>query len=161
MLFLALSPFGLPAQEEVMMGGMKFSYQLLDEEIEVTLEAPTLGWVGVGFNDHNSIVKSDLLLFHVVEGQVEGLDMHVVAAGNPQEDEDLGGTMDISAPEGKEEKGKTHIKFRLPFPAKDAFDFTHRLNRQFWLILAYSTHDDFGHHSAMRKHRLVTLANKP
>ncbi len=151
----------LMAQKEVIVQDMKFSYRLQDGEIEMELEAPTRGWVGVGFNDQNSIVKSDLLLFRVVGKRVEAVDMYVVGFGNPKEDTTLGGTMDIRDLEGIEEQGRTKIRFRLPFPATDPHDFAHQLNRQFWLILAYSTHDDFDHHSSMRKHQLFAFTDKP
>ena len=156
-----LSSFGLNAQKEITVKGMKFSYQLLGNEIEITLEAPTTGWIGIGFNDQNSIVKSDLLLFHVIRDKVEALDMHVIGFGNPKKDLSLGGTMDIKKLKGKEENGTTKIQFSLPFPSEDVYDFKHSINEQFWLILAYSTHDEFDHHSRMREHIQFTLTDEP
>ncbi|MEM6629874.1 MAG: DOMON domain-containing protein [Bacteroidota bacterium] len=151
---ISLWAFG---QETIEVKGMKFSYQVLGDEIEIELEAPTMGWVGVGFNERDDIVRSDLYLFHVVGDEVEGLDMYVVGAGNPKEDTELGGTMDVEALEGKEGGMHTWIKFRLPFPSTDTHDFSHRAGKQFWLILAYSTHDEFDHHSRMREHVSFTF----
>ena len=148
-------------QNTVEVKGMNFSYQILGDEIEIELEAPTRGWVGVGFNERDDIVKSDLYLFHVVEGRVKGLDMHVVGMGNPKEDTQLGGTMDIQSLKGKEEGMNTWIKFRLPFPSKDFYDFSHKMGQKFWLILAYSTHDEFDHHSRMREHIPFTFTQDP
>lgn len=153
-LLILLIPVGLLAQQEVVVNGMTFSYQLLDQEIEITLKAPTSGWVGVGFNSENNIVKSDLLLFNIVDGKTTSLDMWVKGFGNPLSDQVLGGTNDISHLKGKEQNGYTTVTFRLPFPSTDQFDFEHRLGQSFWLILAYSTHDEFDHHSRMRKHML-------
>lgn len=149
------------AQGEVTVNDMKFRYEIQAKVIEITLEAPTLGWVGVGFNDRNSIEKSDLLLFHVIDDQVESLDMHVIGFGNPKKDQSLGGTNDIKVLSGKEEGQSTSVTFSLPFPSKDTFDFQHQLDKEFWLILAYSTHDEFDHHSRMRKHILFSFSDQP
>ncbi|MEM1134857.1 MAG: DOMON domain-containing protein [Bacteroidota bacterium] len=149
---IILSPFVLLAQKEVTVNGMNFSYQLKKDYIEIELAAPTSGWVGVGFNAKNDIVNSDLFLFHIVNNKVEGRDMFVESFANPKDDTALGGTMDIKNLRGTEKDGKTKVIFELPFPSIDQYDFKHKMSKEFWLILAYSTHDDFDHHSAMRKH---------
>ena len=160
MIGLLLFSFGLNAQKEIVVKGMKLSYEIIDETIEIELNAPTNGWVGVGFNDQNSIVKSDLLLFHVIGNKVKAKDMYVVGFGDPQEDLMMGGTMDVKDLEGKEINNTTQIKFKLPFPSQDSFDFKHRKGKEFWLILAYSTHDEFDHHSRMRQHVLFEFKDE-
>ena len=158
MIVLLLLGFWLNAQKGVNLNGMTFNYEILeDSHIEISLEAPTKGWVGVGFNDHNDIVGSDLYLFHVVGQEAEALDMKVVGLGNPKIDSQLGGTHSVAVLKGQEVDGRTKVTFRLPFPSSDPYDFRHELGKQFWLILAYSTHDEFDHHSRMRKHIPFTL----
>ncbi len=154
-LFLAmilLLPVALHGQKKVTIKDMQFSYELKGTTVEIELNAPTLGWVGVGFNDHNSIVNSDLYLLRVKKSKVEGLDMFVVSAGNPKEDIELRGSNNIEVIEGSESSGSTRIKFSVPMDSKDPNDYKHKLNQDFWLILAYSQSDDFDHHSIMRKH---------
>ena len=157
-LIIMLLPFWAEAQKEVTLGGMTLSYRLLAEEIELQLTAPTTGWVGVGFNSRNSIVKSDLYLLRVKEGKVEGLDLYVVGAGNPREDTELGGTNSLILLEGLEKNSTTQVNLRLPFPSGDKFDYLHHQDKEFWLILAYSVSDDFDHHSIMRKHTLFSFS---
>lgn len=154
---LLLWTVSLHAQTSFTKNGMSFTYEILDETITIKLKAPTKGWVGVGFNTQNQIVKSDLLLFRVKEGRTEGMDMHVVGFGNPKEDRELGGTTDFTHLKGIEQDGYTQVEFQLPFPSSDEYDFKHQLKQPFWLILAYSTHDDFGHHSRMRTHVEMTF----
>lgn len=159
--YLILSiALGLQAQQTLELNQMKFSVTLHEKEIEIQLEAPTQGWVGVGFNYQNSIVKSDLYLFHVIDNKVEGVDMHVVGFGNPKLDQEIGGTDDIRALQGKEVNGRTRVQFRLPWPTSDTYDYRHQLDKPFWLILAYSAHDDFNHHSRMREHVQFVLTEK-
>ena len=112
-----------------------------------------------GQNQENNIVKSDLLLVHVVNDKVEALDMYVLGFGNPKEDETIGGSMDIRMLAGEEKNGQTKVTFKIPIASKDQYDFSHKIGQQFWLILAYSMEDDFGHHSRMRKHVLFTLTD--
>ena len=157
MTVLLLLGFWLNAQERITVNGMTFAYDILEDNIEISLEAPTHGWVGVGFNDGNDIVGSDLYLFHVVGKEVEALDMYVVGFGDPRKDSQLGGIHSVQTLTGLEVNGHTKVTFQLPFPSMDPYDFKHSLDKQFWLILAYSTHDDFDHHSRMRKHISFTL----
>ena len=146
-------PFALMAQgESLKVGGMELSYTLRGDSVDISLSAPTLGWIGLGFNDQNSIVRSDLLLFHVVNGKTEAIDMHVVSAGNPKKDTALGGWHSIRIKGGQEMGNKTIVHFSIALHNDDWYDYQHELANDFWLILAYSTHDEFAHHSSMRKH---------
>ncbi|MEO1654943.1 MAG: DOMON domain-containing protein, partial [Bacteroidota bacterium] len=145
------------AQKEIRVQGMKFTYQLLQNELEIELSAPTQGWLGIGFNRENNIVKSDLLLFRVKNGQAEGRDMYVLGFGNPRQDQDLGGKSDFRILAFQEKAGSTWIRFRIPLQSGDDYDFSHRVGEKIWLILAYSVDDDFGHHSRMRQHLAFQL----
>ncbi|MEM1408085.1 MAG: DOMON domain-containing protein [Bacteroidota bacterium] len=154
-LFAALLFVLLPVftyAQDVTLGGMTMSYQIINDHIEITLKAPTLGWLGIGFNDQNSIVKSDLYLLRVKDRKAEGLDMYVIGAGNPKEDHKIGGYFNLREIEGKETDGSTTLKFQLPVQSKDRYDFSHEIGADFWLILAYSQSDDWDHHSMMRRH---------
>ncbi|MEM8893809.1 MAG: DOMON domain-containing protein [Bacteroidota bacterium] len=152
LLLTLISPLGLAAQKEIAVGGMQLKYELVEEAVEIELAAPTTGWLGVGFNSKNDIVDSDLLLFHVIDEQGEFLDMHVVGVGNPKKDVDLGGFNNIEILSFEESSSETKIRFKRPLVGDAKLDFQHEEDKTFWLIMAYSTHDDFGHHSRMRKH---------
>ena len=146
-------PFVLSAQREsVSIQGMELSYALRSDSIDITLSAPTRGWVGIGFNKVNSIVGSDLMLFHIVENKSEVLDMFVLSAGNPKPDVELGGSTTAVIKQALETGNRTVIDFSMPLHSKDPYDFPLEPGKDFWLILAYSTHDEFDHHSRMRRH---------
>ena len=146
-------------QQQTKVGGMSLTHRLVDDRVEFTLTAPTLGWLGIGFNNRNSIVGSDLYLLHVVDGKLAGQDMYVKGAGDPRLDSTLGGTHDLKLISGKEEDGQTTIVFSLPLVSADKNDFQLEVGKEMWLILAYSTHDEFDHHSRMRKHIRYTVSN--
>ncbi len=152
-LFFNLFGFaGLCAQQAIEVSQMSFTYTIEQDSLHGTLKAPTKGWVGVGFNSKNDIVGSDLLLFRVVSGKVEGLDMYVKSFGNPLQDSENGGRNSVKLKEGSESEKSTQISFSIPLNSKDPNDFVHIPGQKSWLILAYSVEDDFGHHSRVRKH---------
>ncbi|MEM6398379.1 MAG: DOMON domain-containing protein [Bacteroidota bacterium] len=137
---------------------MSWTCQAEGDYLVMSLQAPTTGWLGVGFNDKNDIMHSDLLLFHVVNGRASGQDMYVKGLGNPRLDSRLGGLDDIEILAAEERDGQTYIRFRRPYPVKDKYDYLLRAGEEFWLILAYSTHDEFAHHSRMRQHVKLKLS---
>lgn len=156
LLLLALCP-AVYGQSTVELGGMQWTCTQADDYLIMELQAPTTGWVGVGFNQTNSIVHSDLLLLNIVEDEVNNQDMYVVDFGNPRLDTDLSGSHDLEVLAFEERNGQTYIRFRRPLMSTDHFDFDLEDGAKFWLILAYSTHDDFAHHSRMRQHTQVVL----
>ncbi len=145
----------LNAQMELSLGGMTWKCNRDGDFLVMELRAPTKGWIGVGFNQENSIVQSDLLLFHVVDGKEGSTDLYVKGIGNPKTDKSLGGSHDIEIIDFSETKNETYIKFRRLWKGKDIYDYQLKNGEAFWLILAYSTHDEFAHHSRMRKHEKV------
>lgn len=144
-------------QTIIELGGMTFAYELEDDLIHIELTAPTQGWVGVGFNHENSIVGSDLLLFRVKNGKSEGLDMKVKGIGDPVEDKNLGDQVSFLDLAGAETNSKTTVRFSRSLVTGERSDFALQEGASFWLILAYSMHDDFGHHSRMRRHVRIKL----
>jgi len=151
-LILCMASFRAGAQKTTTVSDISFTYTIEEELLKCTLEAKTNGWIGVGFNDKNSIVNSDLLLFNIIKGKASNRDLYVKSAGNPRRDSDLGGTNTIQLISGVEKDGITSVVFSIPLNSGDPFDFEHHLNEPFWLILAYSKEDDFEHHSRVRKH---------
>ena len=140
------------AQGPIQAGQMVFDYEIQKDSIQIELRAPTRGWIGVGFNDKNAIVGSDLLLFSVREGKAIAADQYVRGPGDHPDDNVLGGRCDIHVLDGQEVKGWTIVRFKIPLNSGDQFDFQHQPEKASWLILAYSREDDFDHHSMMRKH---------
>lgn len=155
LLVASLVVYPAQAQMEYSLGGMHWKCHREGDFLVMELRAPTQGWVGVGFNQENDIVRSDLLLFHVINGQAESTDMYVKGFGNPKTDESLGGSQDIEILDFNETDQETFLKFRRSWKGADVYDYPLRNGEPFWLILAYSTHDEFEHHSRMRKHAKV------
>jgi hypothetical protein len=120
------------AQESFETLDMKFEYLIEDDSIEITFSAPTTGWVGVGFNSEDNIVGSDLLLFHIVNEEIDYLDIFVKGFGDPREDVTLGGQRSVRIIGGMEGE-RTEINFKIAFPGTDEYDFPLEYDKKFWL----------------------------
>lgn len=148
---------GLYGQQTLTIQGMTFTYRVDENVLYGSLQAETKGWVGVGFNAENSIVGSDLYLFNIVNDKASGVDLYVKSAGNPLKDIELGGKSTFRILEATEGKKNTRVQFTIPLNSGDPYDFIHKVGEQYWIILAYSVADEFGHHSRVRKHLPFTL----
>lgn len=151
---------GLMGQQTISTNGIFFAYQIEDDRLNCTLKAETKGWIGIGFNSRNSIVGSDLLLFNIVDGKPSSTDLFVKSAGNPKKDTELGGKNSIKILDSKETGNTSMVQFSIALNSGDPYDFKHKVNQEFWLILAYSMDDDFEHHSRVRKHVPFTLEHQ-
>ena len=138
--------------QQIQLGAMRCHYEIMQDSIELELEAPTIGWLAIGFNSENNIIGSDLLQFSIREGQVVYEDQYVQAMQVHPADLSQGGQSNVHILGGEEQSGRTRIRFRIPMHSGDALDFKHTRGREFWMIMAYSQSDDFDHHSTMRKH---------
>ncbi|MEM1259640.1 MAG: DOMON domain-containing protein [Bacteroidota bacterium] len=148
---------GLHGQQTAKTSGITFTYEVVGDSLICKLDAPTNGWLGVGFNTKNSIVGSDLLLFNIVDGKASCTDLFVKGAGNPVKDIDNGGKNTITLLSSAERSSYSTITFSIPMDSGDSNDFIHEMEKEAWLILAYSVDDDFEHHSRVRKHIPFTI----
>ena len=148
-LFISFSSF---SQNEININKLHFKYEIQKDSIYCFLSAPTKGWVMLGFNDTKSISNADLKFFAVVNHNTIIADHKNIGARNYRNDTLLKGRNDIHLIKGIETKEETQVHFIIPLKSKDPNDFQHEISKPFWLILAYSTKDDFMHHSIFRKH---------
>lgn len=101
--------------------GFVFEWRIDADEIEVTMSAPTTGWVSVGFNPERRMAGATYVI-----GYVDGDEAHVRhdygnAPTSHSSVVDLGGTSRVSAADGQEADGRTEISFRLPLDPGDEF----------------------------------------
>jgi hypothetical protein len=116
----------------------------------VEAEAPTTGWIAVAFNTQSRLNGARLVMLRVrPDGRVEA----EVHRADPPHHARL---MPPAAPEplrelsGSEEAGATRVRFTVPLAAATKDDVTLVPGQLLHLELAWSSDDDFQHHSAMR-----------
>ncbi|MEM6696990.1 MAG: DOMON domain-containing protein [Bacteroidota bacterium] len=150
----------LPAncsQGKVERNGMTVKWKIKYERIHFEMEAPTDGWLAIGFNEKEGLVGTNLIMGAVKNNQVTMTDDFIVSFGNPQPIEKLGGSNQLSDQKGKEQEGRTTIVFSMPIEAADEFHIDLKKGKTIHLLIAYSTSDDFDHHSIMRTSAEITL----
>lgn len=143
--------------KRIEVNGMTVDWEHRKGRVFFTLSAPTEGWLVLGFNDKDDISGTNLLFGRVQSGKVEVADHYTIAAGNHKPTEKVGGVAVFQDVSGEEKAGKTTVSFSMPVKAADAFHFDLTEGTARWFICAFSSEDDFYHHSRMREHRKVVL----
>ena len=128
-----------------------------NRQIQFTLSAPTNGWVALGLNTRNELTGTDLTMFSVQNGTPVLDDRYIVAPGNHQADVALGTENDLRLIDHTVTNQKTEITFERDAVTNDRHNMNLKPGKQIWVLLAYSTHPEFDHHSRKRIHKQIKL----
>ena len=151
--FIVLVAASTQAQKLVQTDGIVLNYTIKDGQFNAKVKAPTQGWIAVGFNTADDIVGADLKMFRVLDGKAEAEDQLVTATGVHPADKHN----ELRVIAGNENPYGTTIQFSMPLNSGDKDDIALKADKLYYIILAYSTEDDFDHHSRVRKHLKFTL----
>ncbi len=138
-------------------GGITLTWTHEGDALRCRVQAPTTGWVGVGFNEADGLSGTHLVMGAVVDGEAVVSDRTIVAPGDHRPVEAVGGASALSEVSGTERDGTTEIAFALPAATSDAWSHDLREGTTVHLLLGYSVADDFDHHSRVRRHLVVRL----
>ena len=108
--------------KELTVNGFMFRWRIRDENIEFTMEAPTQGWVAVGFKPSIMMKDADYILGYVKDGEVFATDDFGVGNVSHQPDTRQGGSDDISILGGREVDNRTTIQISRPLNSGDIYD---------------------------------------
>lgn len=137
--------------------GMSVEWYHKADRVYFEVQAPTDGWVAIGFNNKDRLTGNNLIMGAVKDNKVEMTDGYIVGVGNHQVMEKIGGSNQLQDIEGRESMGKTTVAFSLPVKAADQFHFDLDQGKTYFLLIAYSRADDFEHHSTMRTSVSINL----
>ncbi|MEM7658075.1 MAG: DOMON domain-containing protein [Bacteroidota bacterium] len=146
-------PFVPPTQTEmktITQNGMTVQWEFQEDRLLIELNAPTQGWVAIGFNETNQLAETYLIMASVEGNEGRVLEHWVLAPGDYRPVNMLGGPEVVEFIRGEEQESGTTICFSIPVEAQDSFRKDLRPDAPFYLLLAYSRKDDFAHHSLMR-----------
>jgi hypothetical protein len=129
---------------------MTVKWEHKQENILFEMRAPTKGWVAIGFNNTKSLKGTYLLMGRVRKGKAEVVEHYVEQPGVYKPISNYGVINQTSDIEGIEEKNSTIIRFSLPIHTISKYKKQLTKNSNWNLLIAYSLHDDFQHHSIMR-----------
>lgn len=136
--------------------GVVFDWRHKRNRLFARMEAPTTGWVAVGFNTETTLAGTR---FVIATGS--GPDMHaeehVAEPPNHRRVEELGLTPAVADLALEIEDGKSRLSFSLPHRFADTPTPVLSPGQKSFLMLAWSLAPDFDHHSAWRRHFETTL----
>ena len=154
---MATLPQNFKCMKTIEKNGMKVSWTFDDDKIKFEVFAPTRGWVAIGFNEKNQLFGTNLIMGKIENKRVNISDQYIYGLGDHRPVEEVGGINHLSGLKGTEEAAGSTIQFFISKKAMDQFHFDLRLGKDIALLLAYSTEDDFDHHSTMRTSVIITL----
>ncbi len=140
--------------------GMDLKWKVEGEWLDVSVSAPTTGWVAVGFNPTGKMKNANIIIGYVQNGEVFMRDDFGSTLTRHQADADIGGSLDIGEPSGSESNGKTEISFRIKLDSGDAKDRPLEAGKTYRVILAHGEDgaDNFGaYHGGKRTTIKITL----
>lgn len=120
----------------------EMSWVISGNQMEITMTAPTTGWVSVGFDPSAAMKDADIIIGYVDDGDVHLRDDWGDGHISHRPDTYLGGTDDATAVFGSEEDGVTSITFRIPMDSGDQYDKVLMEGVTVKVILAYGPDGD-------------------
>lgn len=143
-------------EKTVRKNSMSVSWSHKADRIFFELEAPTSGWLTIGFNETNELTGTYLIMTRVYSTIPEVIEHHVISPGNyrPIQNIDIDQIADVGG-----EETQNHSSIRFSLKADNSNNFRKRLTKgkYIYMTLAYSISDDFQHHSVMRTNVQVRL----
>ena len=130
--------------------GMTVRWQLDDACATFEMHAPTHGWLAVGFNTHDVLAGTHLIMGAVKDGLVAVSDRAIIAPGDHRARSDLKLASHLTKPDGQEDARGTTVRFSLPLGKTDRYMHPLYAGNSYVMLMAYSQEDDFLHHSLMR-----------
>lgn len=136
---------------------MIVSWEVQENQIYFEMQAPTQGWVTIGFNENESLSGAYLLMGRIKNGKAEVVEHYVKQPGDYQPILEYGIESQILSVNGLENETQTQLSFSIPIAAISQYHKNLFVGTQWTLIIAYSTEDDFQHHSIMRTSAKIQL----
>lgn len=137
------------APPSVSAAGVQFSWSVQGDLLHGCMSAATLGWITVGFNTRADLQGARLVMGRVVAGRAHA-EVHIAQPPHHVHRQTPEGRERVSDVGGQHVGGRTHVCFSMPLKPADAEDVALAKGAPVHLILAWSRHSDFDHHSAQR-----------
>lgn len=145
------------SMKEVRKNNMRVSWKLEKEHIQIEIEAPTNGWVAIGFNETSSLAGTYLLMGRIQNGKAEVVEHFTEKPGSYKPITKYGIPNQVSSTSGDEKGNLTKLKFSIPISKSSKYHKQLSSGTKWNLLMAYSVDDDFQHHSIMRTSIEITL----
>jgi hypothetical protein len=122
--------------------GYRLIWAVDQDMLDVTMSAPTTGWVAVGFHTEGAMKNADIVIGYVSGGEATARDDFGTDYTRHASDISLGGTDDVSSVSGTETGGRTSISFSIPLSSGDSSDHDLIPGSTVSIIMANGANDD-------------------
>lgn len=143
--------------QKIEKNGMLVSWEEKGEWLEIEMSAPSQGWLAIGFNEHEGLAGTHLIMAAIRGKELELSDRYILCAGDHRALSDLGIEERIELISGEENTSGSRVSFRIPIHTPDDYHKNLLPGTSFHLLMAYSREDDFRHHSMMRTSVQITI----
>ena len=128
--------------------GFTFSWVMdptSSDSLDVSITAPTTGWVAVGFEPVSFMSEANLIIGYVESDVPVIRDDYGTGQFTHDYDVNLGGSSDIGSTNGSESAGETTLTFAIPYDSGDQYDKVLEEGQTYTFIFAYGADgaDDF------------------
>lgn len=130
--------------------GIRMSWAIDGDQLQVTVIAKTTGWIGVGFEPLRKMQGANFIIGYVKDGEAVIEDHYGVSTKKHKKDIDLGGSDDVEDTGSSEADGSTKLAFKIPLDSGDEFDNKLEEGKKITVLLAFGKNDD-----TTSKHRTV------
>ncbi len=136
---------------------MSVQWKFEADRLYFELEAPTAGWVAIGFNTNEEMKGNYLIMANIINNEVNVEEHYTSSPGNYKSFKLLHINSSVLNVSGTSKHDSSFIRFSLPILANSKFARDFVKGQPYWLMLAYSEADDFQHHSMMRTFEKIIL----
>jgi hypothetical protein len=123
--------------------GMVVQWRVENTRLHVILQAPSTGWVGIGFHPDYKMQGANFIIGYVRRGEVIITDHFGTRKDRHDSDTKLDGSEDVTVIGGSEEDGKTTVEFTIPLASDDSSDKPLVPGESTPILLAYGPQDNF------------------
>jgi hypothetical protein len=123
--------------------GMVVRWRVEGQRLRLLLDAPTRGWVGIGFKPDFKMQGANFIIGYV-RGSQTFLDDHVGTHKDKHNaDTKLKGSRNVELLGGNEADGRTRLEFTIPLDSGDPKDKPLAPGERLPLLLCYGPQDNF------------------
>ncbi|MFN3659689.1 MAG: DOMON domain-containing protein [Brevinematales bacterium] len=134
---------GLLFADAIEVNEIRLAYEVVSNEVIFTIEAPTTGWVAVGWGATTRMKDADFLIGYVTNGNHGVVEDHFgVSVTSHRRDTELGGGDNFRLIEAFENNGKTRLVIARVLNTKDTYDVPLEMEKPIDVILAYGKIDN-------------------
>ncbi len=139
-----------PNEPLIKKNGMEVTWAIKEDKITFTMNAPTDGWIAIGFNDSENMTGAYLLMGNVINNQPHLVEHYTKSPGNYSPLTNYGVMSRVVDLSGSETVNSTTLEFSLPIHSSDSYSRDLTKGKSYTMTMAFSREDDFQHHSMMR-----------